>query len=62
MFKNQPDEIYFNFLHFVFDLETIIDPDKSSYNEAIRIFRKDLYAASHDGFHFTTLQPIDQKI
>ena len=55
MFKNQPDEIYFNFLHFVFDLETIIDPDKSSYNEAIRIFRKDLYAASHDGFSFHNL-------
>ena len=55
IYKAQFDEVYFNFLHYVYNLETIIDPKKSSYTEAIRIFNKDLYAASHDGFSFHNL-------
>jgi hypothetical protein len=55
LFISYPDEIYFNFLHFVFDLETIIKPEKSSYTKAIRIFKKDSYAACHDGFSFQNI-------
>jgi hypothetical protein len=55
LFISHPDEIYFNFLHFVFDLETIIKPEKSSYTKAIRIFKKDSYAACHDGFSFQNI-------
>ena len=54
-FISHPDEIYFNFLHFVFDLETVIKPEKSSYSRAIRIFKKDSYAACHDGFSFQNI-------
>ncbi len=57
LFINNPSEIYFKFLHYVYNLETIIDPKKSSYTRAIRIFKKDLYAASHDGFSFHNLTP-----
>jgi hypothetical protein len=61
-FIGSPEEVYFNFLHFVYDLETIIDPAKSSYSKAIRIFKKNLYAASHDGFSFQKLDHYRPKI
>ena len=61
-FSNNPDEIYLNFLHFVYDLQTIIKPEKSSYTKAIRLFKKNLYAASHDGFSFHNLTPYRPKI
>ena len=61
IFTSQPDEIYFNYLHYVFNLETIIDPKKSAYSEAIRIFKKDIYACCHDGFSFHNLSPYRPK-
>jgi len=62
IFVNNPEEVYLNFLHFVYDLETIIEPTKSSYSKAIRIFKKDLYAASHDGFSFQKINHYRPKI
>ena len=62
IFFNNPEEVYLNFLHFVYDLETIIEPAKSSYSKAIRIFKKDLYAASHDGFSFQKINHYRPKI
>ncbi len=61
IFISQPDEIYFDYLHYVFNLETIIEPKKSAYSEAIRIFKKDIYACCHDGFSFHNLSPYRPK-
>ena len=61
VFISKPDEIYFNYHHYVFNLETIIDPKKSAYTEAIRVFKKDLYASCHDGFSFHNLSQYRPK-
>jgi hypothetical protein len=53
------EDVLFNFKHYIFDLQTIINEKNTSYNKAIRIFKKDLYCSSHDAFNF---EPLNESV
>jgi hypothetical protein len=43
------------FLHFVWDLKHIRNPQNAAYTHAIRLFKKDYFTCIHDGFSFAQL-------
>ncbi len=51
--KKKYDQIYFNFIHYVFTLNTIRDPKKASYVNAIRFFKNQNSYSSYDGYNFS---------
>lgn len=44
------------FLHFVFDLKQIRNPETVAYTHAIRVFKKDCYSCTGDGYSFISLR------
>ena len=46
------DEINFYFFHYIFNLWTVRDPKKASYEKAIRFFKNENYLSIYDGYNF----------
>lgn len=53
LIKKRYDQIYFNFIHYVFTFNTIRDPKRVSYVNAIRFFKNQNSYSSYDGYNFS---------
>ena len=62
IFTGQPDEIYFNYLHYVFNLETIIEPKKAPTLRQLEFLKKIFMLVVMMDSHFITYLHIDQKV
>lgn len=52
LIKQGVDEINFKFSHYIFNLFTVRDPKKVSYEKAIRFFKNQSYQSIYDGYNF----------
>lgn len=44
------------FLHFMFDMAHIRNPETVAYTHAVRVFKKDMYSSTGDGYTFLSLK------
>ena len=60
-FAKQENVVALNhyFLHFIWDLKHIRNPDNVAYTHAIRLFKKSYFASIHDGYSFKYI--VDEK-
>ena len=58
-YQKKFDSMWHYFLHFVQDLNHIRNPETVAYTDAIRVFKKDKFSCTHDGYSFVHMKGSD---